>query len=196
MLREATREDARFLAVALMEAMGGRIMERMEEGSLTAEDERRLDLLAGICERNDTLYSWRFGTIAVAPDGTRAGASIAYDGADYHQRRLISFGLAKDIITFDAERMDDEAQAGEMYLDTLAVVPEFRHHGVAHALMTHWLQQARKAGLTATLAVAMDNEKAKQLYESMGMRDHCLVFIFGEHYQKMAYKHIPLYNKE
>ncbi len=186
LLRPAEPGDVRFLATALMEAMGGRVMERQEAGSLTAEDERRLGLLAGICGRDDTLYSWRLATVASAPGGERLGASIAYPGAEYHSRRLVSFALAREIITFDTERMEDEAGGGELYLDTLAVLPKHRRQGIGQTLMRHWLARAREEGLTATLACATDNGKARRLYESMGLCDAGLVFIFGEYYRKMA----------
>ncbi len=186
-LRNATKDDARFLATCLMEAMGGKVMERMQEGTLTAEDERKIGILTEICERDDTLYTWRFGTIAETSDGCPVGASIAYPGDDYHERMLTSFSHAKAIVSFDVQKMEDESQAGEMYLDTLVVVPTFRRRGVAQALMRRWLQQAEDKGLTATLAVARDNAKAHSLYESMGLRDASLVFIFGDHYQKMRF---------
>ncbi len=187
-LRQATPSDARFLALTLMEAMGGEIMERLDECSVTADDEKRLAMLTSICERDDTLYTWRYGTIAQTADGIMAGASIAYPGAEYHQRRLVSFSLVKEIITFDIHQMEDESEAGEFYLDTLAVLPAFRRQGVAHALMQHWLLQAQESGLTATLACSTTNFRAKQLYESMGLSDAGLIFIFGEYYQKMARK--------
>ncbi len=185
LLRNATENDVRFLATCLMEAMGGMVMERMQEGTLTEEDERRIGILTEICRRDDTLYSWRFGIVAETADGCPVGASIAYPGDDYHQRMLTSFSLAKKMVSFDVQTMEDESQAGEMYLDTLAVVPSFRRRGVAQALMRHWLHQAEKKGLTATLACARNNDKAHALYESMGLRDASLVFIFGDYYQKM-----------
>ncbi len=186
-LRGATKDDAHFLATCLMEAMGGKVMERMQDGTLTAEDERRIGILTEICERDDTLYTWRFGTVAVTDGGIPIGASIAYPGDDYHQRMLTSFSHARSMVSFDVQSMEDESQAGEMYLDTLAVVPTYRRRGVAQALMRHWLQQAESRGLTATLACARDNGKAHTLYESIGLRDECLVFIFGDYYQKMSY---------
>ncbi len=185
-LRKATREDAPFLALCLTEAMGGKAMERQQELGLTESDQRILDVLTSLCGRDDTLYSWRFGTIATSPDGTPIGASIAYPGEEYHQRRLVSFALAKDIITFDVAKMEDEAQGGELYLDTLAVVPAHRRRGVAQVLMLDWLREARAQRLTATLLCAKDNAKALRLYESMGMRKAGEVFAFGQWYMKMA----------
>ncbi|MCD8302392.1 MAG: GNAT family N-acetyltransferase [Prevotellaceae bacterium] len=185
-LRKATREDAPFLALCLTEAMGGKAMERQQGEGLTESDRRILSVLTSLSGRDDTLYSWRFGTIATRLDGTPIGASIAYPGEEYHQRRLVSFALAKDIITFDVAKMEDEALGGELYLDTLAVVPAHRRKGVAQALMRHWLLEARSRGLTATLLCAGDNGKALRLYESMGMRKAGEVFAFGQWYMKMA----------
>ncbi|MCD8303414.1 MAG: GNAT family N-acetyltransferase [Prevotellaceae bacterium] len=181
-LRSAAKEDAPFLARCLMEAMGGEVMEREE----TERDRRVLGVLETLCGREDTLYSWQFATVAETESGTCVGASIAYPGAEYHQRRLVSFGLAREIITFDTERMEDESEAGELYLDTLAVLPRWRRQGVGGLLMRRWLRQAEETGLTATLICATDNAKAHRLYESMGLRDVRRAFVFGEYYQKMA----------
>ncbi len=147
-------------------------------------DKTTLALLTTLVERDDTLYYWRFGTIAEV-DGERAAASIAYPGAEYHRRRLISFNLAREAISFDTEAMEDESVAGELYLDTLAVMPAFRRHGLARTLLEHWLSSARRQGLTPTLACAKDNDRARRLYESVGLRNTADLFIFGEYYNKM-----------
>ncbi len=165
-----------------MEAMGGEVMER----EATERDSRVLKVLEMLCGREDTLYSWLFATVAETEGGAYVGASIAYNGAEYHQRRLVSFGLAREIITFDTEKMEDEAEAGELYLDTLAVLPQWRRQGAGGLLMRRWLRQAEEAGLTATLICALGNGKAHRLYESMGLRDVRRAFVFGEYYQKMA----------
>ncbi len=181
-LRSAVKGDAPFLARCLMEAMGGEVMER----EATERDSRVLKVLEMLCGREDTLYSWLFATVAETEGGAYVGASIAYNGAEYHQRRLVSFGLAREIITFDTEKMEDEAEAGELYLDTLAVLPQWRRQGAGGLLMRRWLRQAEEAGLTATLICALGNGKAHRLYESMGLRDVRRAFVFGEYYQKMA----------
>ncbi len=185
-LRKATPADAPFLALALMEALGGEVMQRQQEGTLTPSQEKTLQVLVTLCLRSDTLYTWRYGTLATLPDGTPAAASIAYPGSEYRERRNISFSLARSIITFDTEAMQDEAQPGELYLDTLATLPHLRNKGIARILMQQWLDDACDASLRPTLIVASDNLKAQRLYESMGLRDAGPIFVFGDTYRKMA----------
>lgn len=185
-LRPATRQDAPFLALALMEALGDDIMERIDAHSDTPADRERLQRITALCLRDDTLYSWRHGTIAETADGLPAGATIAYPGEGYHERRMLTFDLVKEHLHFDNQAMEDETQAGEHYLDTLAVLPRHRGQGVAQALLRHWLQQAQAQALTATLAAHPENHRALRLYRSMGLQEAGHLHIFGEDYLRMA----------
>lgn len=185
-LRAATPLDAPFLALVLMEALGMEIMERIDTHTDTAADGERLAMLTTLCQREDTLYTWRYATVAERPDGTPAGASIAYPGKEYHKRRMITFGLVQDHLEFDQQTMEDETKAGEHYLDTLAVLPAHRGKGVASALLRHWLQEAERQGLTATLAAHPENRRALQLYQSMGLHEDGHLYIFGEDYLRMV----------
>ncbi len=185
-LRSATLEDAPFIAYCLMEALGGRIMEHHLEGHVPEEEAKVHAMLTEIARRDDTLYTWRFATIAQTREDTPVGASLAYDGRDYHERRIRSFSLAQTIISFDIVEMEDEAGEGEFYLDTLAVLPNYRGRGIGHLLLRDWLLRAEKLGLQATLIYHPKNLVAKKVYESMGMRDSHHVFVFGDDYMKMV----------
>ncbi len=185
-LRKATIDDAPFLARCLMEAMGGLIMEHYAEGTITQEEKTIHRVLTLLAQREDTLYTWRHGTIAQIDD-IPVGASIAYRGEEYHERQRRSFALASKILSFDIEKMEDEAVAGEYYLDTLAVEPSFRNKGIGHILLNNWLREAEELKLLATLIYAKGNTHAKEVYESIGMRDDRPIFVFGEYYEKMVF---------
>ncbi len=187
-LRKATQDDAPFLAMCLMEAMGGNIFNNVMNHSLSKEMEKRLALLTEVCRREDTLYTWLSGTIAQNEEGTLLGASIAYDGKEYHSRRMKSFSMSAKIISFDIEKMEDEACEGEFYLDTLAVVPSFRGQGIGHLLLDDWLKKADTLRLRPTIIYHPRNTRARQVYESIGMRDSRPIFIFGDYYMKMERK--------
>ena len=65
--------------------------------------------------------------------------------------------------------MDDETQAGELYLDSLAVLPEYRHRGIAKALLLATKKRADKLGLPCVgLLVDKGNPTAEALYTSVG----------------------------
>jgi ribosomal-protein-alanine N-acetyltransferase len=57
----------------------------------------------------------------------------------------------------------------ELHINTLAVHPEWRRHGIASRLLRHVLADAVGQGATkATLEVRRSNEAARQLYERFG----------------------------
>jgi ribosomal-protein-alanine N-acetyltransferase len=57
----------------------------------------------------------------------------------------------------------------EVHINTIAVKPELRRHGLATALMRHLLAEAAHAGAYRTfLEVRRSNEPAQQLYASLG----------------------------
>ena len=67
--------------------------------------------------------------------------------------------------------MDDETQAGELYLDSLAVLPEYRCRGIAKDLLLATMKRANQLGLPVVgLLVDKDNPKAEELYTSVGFR--------------------------
>lgn len=67
--------------------------------------------------------------------------------------------------------MDDETQAGELYLDSLAVLPEYRHQGIAHHLIKATKQKADEIGLPCLgLLVDKGNPVGESLYTSIGFR--------------------------
>ena len=73
--------------------------------------------------------------------------------------------------------MPDETQAGELYIDSLAVDPEYRGMGIAKQLLEATIQKSREMHLPATgLLVDTGNPRAELLYNKV-MED---------------YQHIPL----
>ncbi len=97
-------------------------------------DSGRFPNLEEVVLREDTLYSWKNARIAVC-DGRKAGCLIAYSGNDYVAMRDRTWSLLTDISREDLEKMEPEAFPGEYYLDSLAVLPEFRGSGIGGALI-------------------------------------------------------------
>ncbi len=182
-LRPATLADAPFLALVLMEAIRRDAL--LPDGSLKPELHATFRQIVPLARADDTLYSWRHGTIATLPDGTPVGGIIAYAGDRYRQLRLATFPRITDLLDFDPEQMEDEARPGEHYLDSLCVLPTHRGCGIGALLMQRWMQDAHSRHLIPTLAVYPDNEKAKALYRKMGFTEAGFMFIFGEDYLRM-----------
>lgn len=174
-LRSATEADARFIAENVLRAL------HIEE-----TDERHIRVMADISRREDTLYSWRNATIALY-DGVPAGLMVAYDGARYRRMRDVTFPLIRMYVGDDYHNMDDEACAGEYYLDSLAVLPEFRRRGIASALIQQMFRQRDEAGIPlATIAVDPDNDTAYRLYLRNGFRRDGKVTVFNTTYDRLV----------
>ena len=65
----------------------------------------------------------------------------------------------------------DETQAGELYLDSLAVLPEYRRQGIARKLLLATKERANLLGLPRVgLLVDKDNPVGEALYTSVGFQ--------------------------
>lgn len=139
-----------------------------------------------ICKRNDVLYSAHNTTIATIDDEP-VGMVTAYNGAEYKAMRTVTLGLLRELMGIEFPGMEDEAVAGEYYIDSLAVVLAHRGQGIGTALLKHAIATARKSAdiTSATLAVDPENHSARKLYESLGFRLRGDLFIFGHNYHKM-----------
>lgn len=174
-IRPATIEDALFIARGFHTAM---LYEDVPD--------ERIQLFAEkICVRQDVLYSWR-NTYIAEIDGCPVGMLTAYDGKDYRRMREVTMALVKQYLGTVFEGMEDEAAAGEYYLDSLAVLPAYRGQGVGRKLLEHGIACGKALNLCVTLAVDPVNERAQHLYRSLGFKDAGELFIFGHTYWKWA----------
>lgn len=176
--RPATAEDAPFVALIMMEAVG---VPMMEEGAMPEEH------LVSICQRDDTLYSYKNAVIAEL-EGTPVGGLIAYNGKGYHEVKVHTFSLVSAQLSFDPLTMDDETREGEYYLDSAAVMPEHRGKGFGRQIIAHGIECARRLHLLPVLACSPSNSKAYTLYQSLGFEKDGHLFIFGEDYLRMTCK--------
>lgn len=184
--RNATIQDASFIALVVAEAVGNTIMERMENNACTQADIDMLSQIENVCSRTDTLYSWKNTQVAVSSDGECVGALISYAGEGYLKQREKTFQLLSRLIHFDVTLMDEETKDGEYYLDSLAVMPQWRGRGIARKLIEEGLKKSQTMKRPAILACAPENLGAKRLYESLGFKEQGHMFIFGENYLRMV----------
>ena len=127
-------------------------------------------MMTMLVERENSQYSYR--NTLVAMDGDKViGISVSYDGARLHELRWAFIEAAKKYIGKDHSGMDDETQAGELYLDSLAVLPEYRRQGIARKLLKGTKERANRLGLPCVgLLVDKDNPIGEALYTSIGFR--------------------------
>ena len=191
-VREASKSQAAEIARLIMTAMTddcclyfcgeGYGVEDLTSGracSRSAEQAslRRSRLLAAfrrmmtmLVEHENSQYSYR--NTMVALDANRVvGISVSYDGGRLHELRRAFIEAAKEHIGKDHSGMDDETQAGELYLDSLAVLPEYRRQGIARKLLLATKERANCLGLPRVgLLVDKDNPIGEALYTSVGFQ--------------------------
>lgn len=123
-----------------------------------------------LVEREDSQYSYR-NTLVAMDDDKVVGIAVSYDGGRLHELRQAFIQAAKEQIGKDHSGMDDETQAGELYLDSLAVLPENRRRGIAQRLLRATKGRADQMGLPCVgLLVDKGNPAGEALYTSVGFR--------------------------
>ena len=148
--------------------------------------EKWMKTLSDICAQRDTHYSYT-NTFIAELDGEIAGMMIAVDGKNYRFQREKMYPQLKGL--FDVafgkgwEDMEDEAKAGEYYIDSLSVSLPYRNQGVGRALIEKAKEMAREKGIgMVTLAVEPEN-RAKRLYQQLGFGYQRSIEIFNEEYE-------------
>ena len=127
-------------------------------------------MMTVLVEREDSQYSYK-NTLVAMDDEKVVGIAVSYDGGKLHELRQTFIQAAKEYIGKDHSRMDDETKAGELYLDSLAVLPEYRRQGIAQRLLKATKEKANAIGLPYVgLLVDKGNSAGEALYASAGFR--------------------------
>ena len=181
-IRKATIEDVAYIAEGIYHAF------LLEDKALYNQ---WIKILKDVCAQEDTHYNYRNTWIAEV-DGERAGMMIAVDGEHYRDQRDKMYPQLKGL--FDVafgkgwDEMEDEAKAGEFYIDSLAVSLPYRNQGVGTALVEKAKEMAKEIGIErVTLAVEPMNT-AKKLYQRLGFVFEREITIFNEVYHLYARK--------
>ena len=179
-LRKATRDDAAFIAEGIYTAF------LLNDDTLYSQ---WINILKNVCAQEDTHYSYT-NTLIAEINGEKAGMMIAVNGKHYREQRDRMYPQLKGL--FDVafgkgwDEMEDEAKAGEFYIDSLAVSLPYRNQGVGTALIEKAKEMAKEKGIgVVTLAVEPEN-KAKKLYQRLGFGYQRGITIFNEEYQLYA----------
>ena len=165
---EGTKDQAAEIARLIMTAMTDDCCLYFRGDGFGLNDFHKM--MTMLVERENSQYSYR--NTLVAMDGDKIiGISVSYDGARLHELRRAFIEAAKKYIGKDHSGMDDETQAGELYLDSLAVLPEYRRQGIARKLLKGTKERANRLGLPCVgLLVDKDNPIGEALYTSIGFR--------------------------
>ena len=157
-IRQAQVSDAASIAEGIYEAF---LLPGSEVENKPNFHHQWIDTLTAICAQPDTQYSYT-NTLVAEVDGEIAGIMITVDGAIYRMQRERMFPQLKDLFNTAFgpgwEEMGDEAQTGELYVDSIAVFPAYRHRGIGTTLLSHAQQRAKELNIPlVTLAVEPTN---------------------------------------
>lgn len=173
-IREGIREDARFLAETVMEAMGEELCIGL------AGNRQRLplvrELFTALAAESDSQYSYTNAFVSESDSGERLGAVIAYDGARLHEQRRAFILQANRILGWnvtekEAEEWGDEAASDEIYIDSLYVVTKARKQGIASELLNAVERRYASIGKPLGLLVEPDNKIAYVTYIHLGFQE-------------------------
>ena len=183
-LRDATQRDAPFIARLVLAGI-----EMLDlEAEVTDEQRPILEHLMEICRMDDTLYSYRH-TRVVEMDGKVVGALIGYDGARYASMRAKTFGLVRHTSGMDLSQNAMETGTGEFYLDSMAILSEYRGRKIGLQLMRDRMDWATQRGFKAiTLLVDKEKPQLQRYYESLGFEFSEKMFVFGSWYNKLKFE--------
>ena len=177
-IREARPEEAGRIADLIIMAMTEECCLHFCGPDHDIDDFRRV--MTSLVARTDTQYSYLNTLVAieetapvpgVSAPGCIVGICVSYDGALLHQLRQAFIDAALYEWGMDHSSIPDETQAGELYLDSLAVDPAYRGRGIARLLLEASVEKSKRMNLPSTgLLVDVGNPRAEALYNKVGFR--------------------------
>ena len=173
-IRDARPKDAAFVAWTILTALD---MEADEA-----------DRLRESCAAPGSMYSWTNAIVAEA-DGKPVGCLVGYDGARYAALREYTWPKVwTDVNPDEIKATPAETGPGEFYLDSMAVLPEYRGTGsIGKQLMTHAMEKARKDGHRKfSLLVDVDKPRLQAYYASLGFANPQKVQFLAHRFNKMT----------
>ena len=181
LLRDAKLDDAPFIARVVLAGI-----DMLDIDAKLPDEQRAIyEHLMDICRMNDTLYSFCNTRIAEI-DGNPVGALVAYDGARYAALRAKTIGHVQQTSGMDLSRNAMETSSGEFYLDSMAVLSDYRGLGIGKMLMRDRMDYALRNGFhKVTLLVDKDKPRLQRYYESEGFAFGEEMFVFGAWYNKL-----------
>ena len=168
MIRAARKDEATAIARLIMTAMTDECcLHFCGKGHGLADFEQ---MMTKLVEQEDSQYSY-CNTLVEIEEERVVGIAVSYDGGRLHELRRAFIDAAKRYLGKDHSGMADETQAGELYLDSLAVVPAYRRQGIARRLLLATKKRATELGLPCVgLLVDKANPAGKALYTAVGFR--------------------------
>lgn len=170
-IRRAEISDSAIIAKAFAMAIG-------EESSKEYCGDKYLDVLEDVVRTDGSQYCYTNAMVAQI-NGIPAGAIIGYDGARLEELRAKTLSIIyKDRIS--PADFPDETQAGEFYIDSIGVLPEYRGLGLGREMVVQMCNYAFENGFRKIgLIVDKENPDAEKLYSAIGFHKVGIKAFFG-----------------
>lgn len=160
LIRQALPEDSAVISKLLMLPTGEVILKLIGEKNQAKAEEFLLNFI----QQTGNQYSFE-NCYVTEHDREITGVLLAYDGS-----KLVE--LRKPVLEYIRQQfglipaVEDETEAGEFYIDSIAVTPALQGHGIGSALLLHLIQQRK--GENLGLLVDKTNPSAMRLYLRLG----------------------------
>ncbi|MCA0757450.1 GNAT family N-acetyltransferase [Paenibacillus sp. N4] len=182
MIEPASKEDVKEVLPLLLSAIGYIAFSLAG----TDNEEEAARVLAEFYAREDNRLSYRH-VLVYRKEGTVAGMLLSYPGdgaAELDAPLAARPGREGD--TYAGSGITVEAEAGEYYLDAIAVEERYRKQGIAKALIAAFERRGRLEGYdTVSLIVEQDNKSAYSIYSKLGYVEYGFLDIRGCRYLRM-----------
>ena len=167
-IEQAQRQQAGEIARLIMTAMNEECCQYFAGPAHTLADFEVM--MTTLCARDDSQYSYLNTLVAIDEEhGKVAGVCVSYDGALLHTLRKAFLEEVWNYCEMDHSGMDDETQAGELYIDSLCVDKAYRGQGIATRLLEATVEKARRMQIKEVgLLVDHGNPQAEKLYRRVG----------------------------
>lgn len=183
LIRKAKKEDSTQIAHLLMHAMEDIAYYYVGDNS----KEKATNFLSELIQEENNQYSYKYSWV-VEENKNTIGVAIVYNGA-----KLLSLRepvLQKIKKQFDRNiQLEEETQAGEYYIDCIAVSKKSRGKGIGTRILQFILEEyAHNQGETLGLLVYKDNPEAKKLYKKIGFKSVGTKLLLGKELEHMQYR--------
>jgi ribosomal protein S18 acetylase RimI-like enzyme len=140
------------------------------------------------CKDERSLYSWRKSLVAKI-DNQIVGCLVAYDGAEYlHCREYTWPQMWPEISEDEIKNVAIETVPGEYYLDSMAILPEYRSRNIGKILIMEAIKIAKQQNFKkVVLIVDVNKPHLFKYYEIIGFREVGELEFFGHVYKRMCY---------
>ncbi len=176
MIRPATPTDAVAVAPLMFQAMEEIVYKMIGK----PHKEEAITLLKNLFEQEGNQYSYKNAWV-YEENNTVIGSVIAYDGALLHALRAPVLALIRSSYGIDIV-LEDETAEGELYIDTLSVLPTAQGQGIGSKLIQHLKNVTTQP---IGLLVDVQNPEAERLYTRLGFE-----YINHQELAGGVYKHL------